>query len=92
MRELCVFERAFCNWVGSRPVHIHTLNEPYQSLFGTEPRPPLQLGLGSVVWCAPECDCCIHTCPKYPTKGGNEPEFVLIELNKTGVNTPLMLI
>ncbi len=25
---------------------------------------PLQLGLGSIVWCAPECDCCIHTCPK----------------------------
>ncbi len=37
---------------------------PYQSLFGTEQRPPHQLGLGSVVWCTPESDCCIHTCPK----------------------------
>ncbi len=26
---------------------------------------------------------------KIHTKGGNEPEFVLIKLNKTGVNTPL---
>ncbi len=28
---MCVSELAFCNWVGSRPVHIHTLNGPYQS-------------------------------------------------------------
>ncbi len=26
MRKLCVSEHAFFNWVGSRPVHIHTLN------------------------------------------------------------------
>ncbi len=32
-------------WVGSRPVHIHTLNESYQSSFGSRPRPSLQLGL-----------------------------------------------
>ncbi len=27
---------------------------------------------------------------KIRTKGGNKPEFVLIEPNKTGVNTPLV--
>ncbi len=67
MQELCASERAFCNWVGSRPVDSHTLN---QSSFGTEPRPPLQLGLGSIVWCVPECICCIHTCPKDPHQRG----------------------
>ncbi len=72
MRELCVSEPAFCNWVGSRPVRIHTLNEPYQSSFGSRPRPPLQLGLGAVVWCAPECDCCIHTCPQDPHQEGKQ--------------------
>ncbi len=66
----CVSERAFCSWVGSRPVHIHTLNEPYQSSFGSGPRPPLQQGLCAVVWCAPECDYCIHTCPNDPHQEG----------------------
>ncbi len=51
-------------------VHIHTLNEPYQSSFGSGPRPLLQLGLGTVVWCAPKCDCCIHTCLKDPHQDG----------------------
>ncbi len=62
--------------------------QPYQSSFGTGPRPPLQLGLGTGVWSAPECDCCIHTCPNIRTKGGNELEFDSIKPNKTGVNTP----
>ncbi len=44
--------------------------QPYQSSFGTGPRPPLQLGLGTGVWSAPKCDCCIHTCPKDPHQRG----------------------
>ncbi len=69
MQTTALYARAV-SWVGSRPVHIHTLNEPYQSSFGSGPRPPLHLGLGAVVWCAPECDCCIHTCPKDPHQEG----------------------
>ena len=40
---------ASCSWVRSRLDHVLTTNEPYQSLFGTGPRPPLQRGLGPVV-------------------------------------------
>ncbi len=81
MCKLSVSERAFCNWVGSSSGHIHTLNEPYQSSFGSGPRPSLQLGLSSVVWSAPECDCCIHTCPKYPHQEG-KPTWVLFNRTK----------
>ncbi len=70
--KLSVSEHDFCNWVESRSGHIHTLNEPYQSLFGRGPRPPLQLGLGAVVWSAPDCDFCIHTCPKDPHQEGKQ--------------------
>ncbi len=76
-----VSERDFCNWVGSRSGHIHTLTEPYQSSFGSGPRPPLQLSLGPVVWSAPECDCCIHTCPNDPHK--RETNLSSIQSNQT---------
>jgi len=55
---------------------VHTVNEPYQSSFGTIPRPPLQLGLDSVVWSAPEYP---KGAQKVRTKGGNELEFDSIE-------------
>ncbi len=42
--------------------HLKQTVPEYQS--GSGPRPPLQLGLSTVVWSAPECECCIHTCPK----------------------------
>ncbi len=42
----------------------------YQFSFGTGPGPPFQLGLSTVDWSAPECDCCIHTCPKVPHQRG----------------------
>ncbi len=51
--------------------------QPHQSSFGSGPKPPLQLCLGTVVWCAPECDCCTN-------------QFGSIEPNKTNVNTPLL--
>ncbi len=86
-RELCVSERAFCNWVGSRPVHIHTLNGPYQSSFGTEPE--LFSWVSVRLFGAHQSAIAVFTpAQKIRTKGGNEPEFVLIEPNKTGVNTP----
>ena len=40
---------ASCSWVGSKLDHVLTTNKPYQSLFGTGPRLPLQQGLGPVV-------------------------------------------
>ncbi len=85
---MSVSERDFCNWVRLRSGHIHPLNEPFQSSLGSGPRPPLQLGLGMVVWCAPDCDCCTHTCPKDSHQEGKQLEFDSIEPNKTGVNTP----
>ncbi len=71
---------------------IHSLGHPFNCTrvhLESGPGPPLQLGLGTVDWSAPECDCCIHTCPKVPHQRGNELEFDSIEPNKTGVNTPL---
>ncbi len=56
--------------------------QPYQRLLGTGPRPPLQLGLGTVVWSTPECDCCIHTCPKDPHQGG-ETNLTSTQSNQT---------
>ncbi len=51
--------------------HVHTTNEPYQSLFVTGPRTFLQTGLSLVVWSA-EFNYCVQTnC----TKGEDEPEF-----------------
>ena len=35
---------------------FHISSAPHQGLFGSEPRPPLRLGLGSAVWSAQEFD------------------------------------
>ena len=59
-----------CSWVGSRLDHVFATNVLFQSLFGTGPRPPLQQGLGPVVWSAPECDGCVHTFPNELHHGG----------------------
>ncbi len=68
--------RAFCNWVGSRLIHIR---------FGSGPRPPLHL------FGVHQSTIAVFTpAQKIRTKGGNEPELVLIKPNKTGVNTPLV--
>ena len=40
------------SWVGSRSDHVLTTNETLQSSFGSVPRPPLQGGLGTLVWSA----------------------------------------
>ena len=62
-------------------------NEPYQSLFGTGPRPPLLQGLGPVVFSASEWDWCVHTFPNELHRGGKRSNST--ELNKDGEKTPL---
>lgn len=52
-------------WVGSRVVHVLTINEPLWSLFGSGPRPPPLKGLGAVY--------CVYICTN--ESHGNEPEF-----------------
>ncbi len=65
---------------GFRTCQLTARSPKNSSSFGTEPRPPLQLGLGSVVWCAPECDYCNHTCPKDPHQRGKRTR---VRFNRT---------
>ena len=59
---------------------IHISIEPHQGWFGSEPRPPLWLGLGPAVWSAPEFDGLYSHQPK-----SSAPAY---SPNKAGVNTP----
>ncbi len=43
---------SFCSWVCLRSDYVLTTNEPLQGLFESVPRPPLQGGLGTLVWSA----------------------------------------
>lgn len=40
----------FCIWVGSRPDHIPTSNEPLLCWFESVPRAPLRADLSTLVW------------------------------------------
>ncbi len=87
----CVFLSMLSAIESARGRFIFKLTVPEFVTFGTDPRPPLQLGLGLVVWCNQSAIAIFIPAKEIRTKGGNEPEFVLIEPNKTGVNTPLDL-
>ncbi len=54
-----------------------TTSEPLQSPFAIGPRPYACLVR---FWCAPECDCCIRTCPNEPQKEGQRN---LVQFNQT---------
>ena len=63
--------------------------QPYQSLFRTEPRPPLQQGFGPVVLvCTRVRLMCSHIPKRNCAKGVNAPGFDSNELNKAGAKTP----
>ncbi len=70
---------SFCSWVCLRSDRVLTSNEPFQGSFESAQRPPLQGGLGTLVWSAPECDCCILTCPNKPHQEGKQ---TLVRFNR----------
>ncbi len=43
-------------------------------------------------WSTSEFDFCVHTHPKEPHQGGNEPKSDSSELNKAGVKSPLHVL
>ncbi len=71
---------SFCSWVCLRSNRVLTTNEPLQGSFERLPRPPLQGGFGTLVWCTPECDCCVLTCPNEPRQEGKR---TLVRFNRT---------
>ena len=82
----------FCSWVCSRSDHVLTTNEPLQSSFESVPRPPLQAGLGTLVWSAfgahPSAIAAFTPAQTNRTKGGNELWYDSTELNEAGVKAP----
>ena len=56
---------------------FHISSEPLEGLFGSEPRPPLRLGLRPVVWASHK-----------PKRSAPAIILVWFEPNKAGVNTP----
>ena len=81
----------FCSWVCSRSDHVLT-NEPLQSSFESVPRPPLQAGLGTLVWSAfgahPSAIAAFTPAQTNRTKGGIELWYDSTELNEAGVKAP----
>lgn len=79
----------FCSWVCSRSDHVLTTNEPLQSSFESVPRPPLQAGLGTLVWSAfgahPSAIAAFTPAQTNRTKGGNELWYDSTKLNEAGV-------
>lgn len=61
-------------WIWLRVGLILTTNKALQILFKSVPRPPLQQGLGRLLWSAfgahPGCECCIQAFPNEPHPGG----------------------
>ncbi len=92
MRAVC-FLACFLQLGWIEAVHINTLNGPYQSSFVLVTNETSSAGSR---FGAHQSAIGVFTpAQKIRTKGGNkpefvliEPEFVLIEPNKTGVNTP----
>ncbi len=74
----------FCSWVCLRSDRALTANEPLQGSFESVPRPPLQGGLGMLVWSAfdahPSAICWILTCPNQPLQEGKR---TLVRFNRT---------
>ncbi len=75
-----------------RSDRVLTTNEPLQGSFERVPRPPLQGGLGTLVWSAfgahPSAIAAFPPAQTNRTKRENELECDSTELNEAGVKAP----
>ncbi len=69
---------SFCSWVCLRSDRVLTTNELLQGSFESVRRSRYACLVH--FWCAPECDCCILTCPNEPHQEGKR---TLVRFNRT---------
>ncbi len=82
---------SFCSWVCLRSDRVLATNEPLQGLFESVPRPPLQGGLGTLVWSAfgAHPSAIASHLPKRTAPRGKTNSCDSTELNEAGVKAPL---
>ncbi len=75
------------NWGGLRSDHVQTTNEPYQSLFVTRPRPPVEIGLGPVIFGCTQVQLLCLQLSKQTTPREKTNQFNSTKLKKAGMKT-----
>ncbi len=83
---------SFCSWVCLRSDRVLTTNELLQGLFESVPRPPLQGGLGTLVWSTfgAHLSAIAAFSPAQTNRTKRENELLCdsTELNEAGVKAP----